>query len=178
MLAYHCYKCNHVIFVTRNGVSEAMTKKNVKHFTESIFYSIEQIARYVEINGKEFFTKFTDELTPEEFRTMDVILCNPDICQMDLAKLILRDRVRTGRILDGLEEKGLIMRYSDMKNKRLVKKMELTETGKHYYDEITEKLYPYLENFYEKFTNAQLEELKNLLHLLENAVSSVTNVQV
>lgn len=154
-----------------------MSEKSIRHFTDSIFYSIEQIARYVEIDGKEFFTKFTTEITPEEFRTIDVILCNPDICQRDLAKLILRDRVRTGRILDSLEEKGLIRRFSDMKNKRLVKKMALTEIGRKYYIEITEKLHPYLEKFYEKFTASQLGELKNLLQLLEKAVSAVTKVQ-
>lgn len=168
-----CDICNKI-----NGVSEAMSGNSTKHFTDSVFYIVEQIARYVEINGKEFFEKLTTEITPEEFRTMDVILCNADICQRDLAKLILRDRVRAGRILDSLEAKGLITRYSDMKNKRLVKKMSLTETGLKYYKEITEKLHPYFEKFYEIFTDAQLEELKNLLGLLENAISSATKVQV
>ena len=168
-----CNICN-----KSNGVSEAMSENTIKHFTDSIFYSIEQIARYIEINGKEFFAKLTTEVTPEEFRTLDVILCNADICQRDLAKLILRDRVRTGRILDSLEAKGLIKRFSDMKNKRLVKKMVLTELGKKYYSEVTEKLHPYLGKFYEKFTNSQLDELKKLLSLLENAVSSVTNLQI
>ena len=168
-----CDICNNI-----DGVSEAMSDNNVKHFTDSVFYSIDQIARYVEINGKEFFAKLTTEVTPEEFRTMDVILCNDDICQRDLAKLILRDRVRAGRILDSLEAKGLIERHSDMKNKRLVKKMSLTRTGLKYYKEITEKLHPYLEKFYKKFTDAQLEELKKLLGLLEDAISSATKVQV
>lgn len=155
-----------------------MDNHNIKHFTDSIFYSIEQIARYLEINGKEFFQKLTAEITPEEFSTMDVIICNPDICQRDLAKLILKDRVRTGRILDSLEDKGLIRRFSDMKNKRLVKKMKLTKKGLKYFDEITQKLHPYLEKFYKKFTTNQLEELKNMLMLLENAVSTVTKLQV
>ncbi|MCR4880623.1 MAG: MarR family transcriptional regulator [bacterium] len=149
----------------------------MKHFTDSIFYSIEQIARYIEINGKEFFAKLTTEITPEEYRTIDVIMCNPDICQRDLAKLILRDRVRTGRILDSLEGKGLIHRFSDVRNKRLVKKMSLTELGQKYHTEVSQKLYPYLAEFYEKFTASQLDELKKLLGLLENAISSVTKVQ-
>ena len=154
-----------------------MEKHNIKHFNDSVFYSIEQIARYIEINGKEFFGKITTELTPEEFRTMDVILCNPDLCQRDLAKLILRDRVRTGRILDSLEEKGFIERYSAIKNNRLVKKMSLTKYGTMYYDEISQKIYPYLSKFYEKFTNTQLKELKKMLNGLEEAISAVTTLQ-
>ena len=155
-----------------------MTKHKIKHFTDSIFYSIEQIARYIEINGKDFFAMLTTEITPEEFRTLDVIMCNPDICQRDLAKLILRDRVRTGRILDTLESKGFILRYSDMKNKRLVKKMTLTEYGEKYFEEISQKLYPYLSEFYEKFTVVQLDELKKLLELLKKAVSVTTKLQI
>ena len=151
---------------------------SIKHFTDSVFYSIEQIARYVELNGKDFFDKLSIKITPEEFRTLDVIICNAGICQRDLAKLILRDRVRTGRILNSLEEKGLIKRYSDLKNKRLVKKMELTKKGTKCYNEIISMLQPYLEKFYEKFTNKQLEELKKMLGLLENAVSAVANLQI
>ena len=169
-------QCN--ICYTAYGVSEAMAEHTIKHFTDSILYSIEQIARYIEINSKEFFSKFITDLTLEEFRTIDIIMCNSDICQRDLAKLMLRDRVRTGRILDNLEEKGLIRRFSDIKNNRLVKKMALTKSGENCYNEISQKLYPYLMEFYKKFTGSQLAELKNLLELLENAVASVTKVQV
>ena len=84
---------------------------NELRFTDSVVYSIEEIARYLEINGKDFFSKFTTTLTAEEFRTLDVIKYNPDICQRDLAKLILRDRVRAGRILDSLEEKKKFIYY-------------------------------------------------------------------
>ena len=168
-----CYFCNN-----NYGVFEAVETKSIKHFTESVFYLIEQIARYVELNGKDFFDKLSIEISPEEFRTIDVIICNPGICQRDLAKLILRDRVRTGRILDSLEEKGLIKRYSDLKNKRPVKKMELSKKGIKYYEEITSIIHPYLEKFYEKFTAKQLEELKNMLKLLESAVSLVADLQI
>lgn len=155
-----------------------MSEKNITHFTDSIYYSLEQIGRYLEINSKEFFSKITTKITPEEFRTIDVILCNPDICQRDLAKLILRDRVRTGRILDSLEEKGLIERYSDIKNKRLVKKMRLTKKGHQCFAEVTERTQPYIKILSEKFTDAQRQELKNLLGLLKNALSENVKLEV
>lgn len=155
-----------------------MSEIVIQHFTDSIFYSIKQIARYLEIDGQEFFRKIVSEITPEEFSTLDVIICNPDICQRDLAKLILRDRVRTGRILDSLEEKGMISRYGDMKNKRLVKKMKITELGKEKFNEIYAKFAPYQDKFCEKISFAQREDLKKLLDLLKDALSSVTKVQV
>ena len=155
-----------------------MDKKDIPHFTDSIAYSIEQIARYLEINSKDFFEKFANDMTPEEFKTIDVILTNPDICQRDLAKLILRDRIRTGRILNSLEEKGLIKRYSHTKNNRLVKKMEVTKKGQKRFDEITDIMQPYMATLREKFTTEQFIELRKLLASLREALSDMVKVQV
>ncbi|MCQ2957814.1 MAG: MarR family transcriptional regulator [Candidatus Gastranaerophilales bacterium] len=156
--------------------------REIPHFTDSIFYSIEQIARYLEINGKEFFSAITDIITPEEFRTLDVMSCNPEICQRDLAKLILRDRVRTKRILDSLEKKGIIEFYSDLKNRRLVKKMKITENGKIIFEQtskkIKEKMQPYVNEMYKKFDESKITELKSLLKLLKNALASTAKLQV
>ena len=151
---------------------------NELRFTDSVVYSIEEIARYIEINGKDFFSKFTTTLTAEEFRTLDVIKYNPDICQRDLAKLILRDRVRAGRILDSLEEKELIRRFGDMKNKRLVKKMELTDKGSEIHQEIFEKLLPIHAKMSEKISPEQIKELKKLLGLLKEALVEMTEINV
>jgi len=168
----------HVIFETLLKRRNQMAK-NFPHFIESTFYKIEQIARYLEVQGKDFIEKLTNnQLSAEEFRTLDVIMCNPDICQRDLAKLILRDRVRTGRILDSLENKGLILRFSDTKNNRLVKKMELTKTGTEYFETISAKMQPYLQNLMENFTIEQGDELNQLLDLLHQALSETVKIKV
>lgn len=44
-------------------------------------------------------------VTPDEFYALDAIMLNEGICQRELAKLILKDRPNTGRILDSLEKK-------------------------------------------------------------------------
>ncbi len=152
-------------------------KNNVPHFTESMFYSLEQIARYLELHSHALFAQLSDgEITPEEFRTIDVIVCHPDICQRDLAKLILRDRVRTGRILDSLEAKKIIERFGDLKNKRLVKKMKLTEKGEKLFNELTEKIHPYIEALKEHFTQEQILELKKLLNALKKGLSEIVEL--
>ena len=151
----------------------------VPHFTDSIFYSIEQIARYLELHGKEFFATVSNgEFSLLEYKTLDIIICNPDICQRDLAKLILQDRVRTGRLLDSLEEKGFIKRFVDTKNNRVVKKMQVTKKGEDFIDNLTNKMQPYLDNLCTKFTSSQVNELKNLLELLKKALSENVKLQV
>ena len=155
-----------------------MTKHEIPHFTDSIFYSIKQISRYLEIQGKEFFSAIDGTLTPEEYTTIDVILCNKDICQRDLAKLILKDRVRTKRILDSLCKKGIIKFYSDIKNNRLVKKMEITEFGQEKFNNVNEKIQPYLNEMCVRFTDSQVSDLKNLLSLLQDALASTAKLQI
>ena len=100
-----------------------MEDKLVKHFTDSIYYELEKTARVLRLLGVQMFEKIDAGLGGDEHAALDTISCNPNICQRDLAKLILKDRANTGRILDSLEQKGFITRFIDTKNNRLVKKI-------------------------------------------------------
>lgn len=152
-------------------------KKEIPSFTESIPYLIEQTSRYIELHGKAFFAKIAgDIITSEEFRALDAIINNPDICQRDLAKLLLRDRVRTGRLLDSLENKNLITRFGDLKNKRLVKKMKLTQQGENLFNELIQKFKPHVEILRKNFTDKQVEELKTLLNSLKSALAEIVEI--
>src|SRR5574344_1273214 len=101
-----------------------------EHYTDSIYYHLEQTAKYCRYLGMQVFQKLKLPVTLDEFVAMDTILTNDGICQRDLAKMILKDRPNTGRILNALEEKGYIKRYADTKNNRLVRRTELTEEAK------------------------------------------------
>ena len=138
-----------------------MTEKKVIHFKDSVFFDIEKISRYSDLLAKEYFEKVNLGVTHEEFRALDVLICNPDCCQRDLAKLMLRDRTRAGRIVDSLEQKGLIERYNDTKGKRLVKKMKITEEGFKTYERGTESLQPKIEEMSKRFTEEQITALKS-----------------
>ena len=109
----------------------------VEHFTDSIYYQIELTAKYCRHLGVQIFSKLNIPITLDEFSALDVIMLNDGICQRELAKMILKDRANTGRILNTLEEKGLIERFVDTKNNRLVRKMVLTEQGKKVLEDAT-----------------------------------------
>lgn len=108
---------------------EKNMKSNIKHYIESIHFDITQTGRMMKLVAVQIFNKFGCNIMPDEYIAMDVISCNEGICQRDLAKLILKDRANTGRILNSLESKGLIKRFEDKKGNRLVKKMSLTDAG-------------------------------------------------
>ena len=83
---------------------------DTKHFTDTIFYQVELTARYTKMLGIQLFGKLGIGLTPEEFAALDTISAHSELCQRDIAKLILKDRANTGKLLDSLEQKEFITR--------------------------------------------------------------------
>lgn len=127
-----------------------------EHYIESIYYQLEQTARYCRYLGSQIFQKLDMPVSMDEFVTMDTISLNDGMCQRELAKLILKDRANTGRILNSLEEKGYIERFVDTKNNRLVRKMRLTPEGR----EITTKVSKVLREYIEKLPKVLSENDK------------------
>lgn len=134
-----------------------------EHYTESIYYQLEQTAKYCRYLGMQIFQKLNIPLTMDEFVALDVINTNDGICQRELAKLILKDRPNTGRILNTLEDKGYIKRFVDTKNNRLVRRMSLTEEGYKVTNEVTEVLRDYINKLPKVFSEDDKQELMSSL---------------
>lgn len=149
-------------------------KSKTKHFTETIFYQVELTARYTKMLGTQLFGKLGIGLTTEEFATLDCISAQADLCQRDLAKLILKDRANTGKLLDSLETKGFIERELTVKNNRPVKIIKITEEGRKIYTETYDKLEPHHKTVEKKIANTSLskvgELLKELREILEDSI--------
>ncbi len=134
-----------------------------EHFTDSIFYQFEQTAKYCRYLAIQVFEKLDMPVTPDEFYALDAIMLNEGICQRELAKLILKDRPNTGRILDSLEKKGYIERFVDTKNNRLVKRMNLTPAGRAVTEETSKRLREYIDNIPKVFSDEDKDKLKQLM---------------
>ena len=134
-----------------------------QHYTESIFYQFEQTAKYCRYLGVQVFQKLNMSVTPDEFSALDVIMLNEGICQRELAKIILKDRPNTGRILDSLEKKGYVERFVDTKNNRLVRRVKLTDIGKTVTEDTSNKLRDYISNLPKVFSDEDKEKLKDLI---------------
>jgi DNA-binding MarR family transcriptional regulator len=131
-----------------------------KHYINTLYYQIEQTAKYCRYLGVQLFEKLDFIISLDEFVTLDTLVINGEICQRDLAKLILKDRPSTGRILNTLEEKGLIKRFNDTKNNRPVRKISMTARGKDVLHKTTEELKKYLEKIPNTFSIEKIEEMK------------------
>lgn len=142
-----------------------------KHFTDSIFYQIELTAKYCKLLGQQIFDKYNAGMTVEEFSTLDTLYCNPEICQRDLAKLILKDRANTGKLIDSLERKGFVTRHLSIKNNRPVKIAKITPEGINTLRVVHGKLKPHTEFIDEKINNSDIAKVSGLLKELRMLLS-------
>lgn len=161
----------------------ADSDNKIERYTDSLYYELEQTTKFFRAFSMKFFKKMEVDISPDEYVTIETILCNAGICQRDLAKLILKDRANTGKILDALEEKDYITRFIDMKNNRLVRKMGVTETGKEIYDMVTEKLRKTIKKIDENKHHCPIPEeekqmVRNTLRKFRENLSKIVDMQI
>ena len=149
-----------------------------KHFTDSLFYQMELTAKYCRSLGVQVFTKLNFPITVDEYSAMDVIMLHDGICQRELAKLILKDRANTGRILNTLEQKGYIERFVDTKNKRLVRKMIITDEGKKIFKKASDILKEHLSSIPKILTDEEKETLKNTMKKLREGLKQEVEMKI
>lgn len=77
-------------------------------------------------------------ITIDQFVTLKILMTSAGICQQDFAQMIYKDKSNFSRMVDDLEKKGLIERKLDTKDKRVIKKLYITQKGV----EATEKTTP------------------------------------
>lgn len=154
--------------------------KVVKHFTDSIYYELERTARVLKMLGIQVFEKIDASLGPDEHAALDTISYNPCICQRDLAKLILKDRANTGKILNSLEEKGLIERFVDTKNNRLVRKTRITPKGELTIKELNAKLEQLFNEIQvsSKINHGEIDAVQASLKKLRTSFEEIVNMKI
>lgn len=140
-----------------------MTNIDIGHYTDSIHYELEQTSRMMKMLTNQIFNKLDINVSLDEYIALDTVSVNAGICQRDLAKLILKDRANTGRILNELEQKGFITRFIDTKNNRLVKKMGITETGLQELDGINNKIKTYLSGVTKRIPPEDMQRVQTVL---------------
>ena len=131
-----------------------------KHYIDTLYYQIEQTAKYCRSLGAQLFEKLNMGINVEEFVTLDILSIHGEMCQRDLARIILKDRPSTGRILNLLEEKGLVSRCAGTKNNRLIRKIVMTDEGKSIQKKTLDALKVYLETIPRMLSEEKMEEMK------------------
>lgn len=89
------------------------------------------IRRLHQISTHVFMTRTREagfDLTPVQFAALDAIRESPGIDQAGLADAVAKDRATIGAVADRLEQKGLVSRKVNVRDKR-ARKLSLTDEG-------------------------------------------------
>ena len=149
-----------------------------EHFTDTIFYQIELTAKSCKILGQQVFEKYNSGITLEEYAVLDTLLSKNSLCQRDLAKLILKDRANTGKLLDTLAHKGYIKRELSIKNNRPVKLVSITDNGINKLKEVASKVRPNYNKVKEKIDRKNLAKVGDLLKELRQVLNETVEIQI
>jgi DNA-binding MarR family transcriptional regulator len=147
-----------------------MRKENQTHkLADTLICNIEQVARLGRHSASKFFDKNSNlSVSFNDFLILEALFDNPDIHQRNLAKILVRSVANLSRELDRLEKRGLVERTVDVKDKRTVKTLKLSEAGQQVYQKACETCVKQVENIENVFTQKEYETFMNYLFKLKN----------
>ena len=147
-----------------------MRKENQTHkLADTLICNIEQVARLGRHSASKFFDKNSNlSVSFNGFLILETLFDNPDIHQRNLAKILVRSVANLSRELDRLEKRGLVERTVDVKDRRTVKTLKLSEAGQQVYQKACETCVKQVENIENMFTQKEYETFMNYLFKLKN----------
>ena len=148
---------------------------NSEHFNipyvDNVFYKLDQTARVAELMARNYYKNYvTSILDLDEFRILSHIIADPSLSQSDLAKLVYKGKAHIGKILNEMEQKGLITRTLSTHNNMMVKRTSLTEQGKKLYYETDEAFRQLGTKVLAEFSDKEIDDFLYLLDKLKNKI--------
>ena len=140
----------------------------VNHYVDLLMYSIEQVIRGMKSDMNQYINSLDLGITAEQFLVLDTIDSRNNICQQDVADLLGKDKSNIKRIVEILENKGLIRRDAGKKNNRLVNYLVITESGKKLINENIDKVKSFMESVFSVISDEEEQYLKKIVTKLKN----------
>lgn len=155
-----------------------MSVTDTEHFTDTIFYQIELTAKYCKLLGQQVFDNFNLGISLGEYSVLDVLSTHDALCQRDIAKLILKDRANTGKLLDMLSKKNYITRELSTRNNRPVKLVKITDKGIEKVCEVAKKIKPHYGLVKDRINKRNLSKVGDLLKELRDVLKETVEIQI
>ena len=97
---------------------------------QNIFgHTLVETGRMIKMYNLKVFALKKFDITPEQFVILSILDDNSNLHQMQLCKLLYKDRSNMARLIGVLEKKGLVKKIPGV-DKRLVNKIQITPEGK------------------------------------------------
>ena len=136
-----------------------------------------RIGAMVRAIANQKFAKANYPITPEQFTVLTAILDHDGLYQRQIGELTLKDRPNITRIINILEEKGLVTRTPDI-NKRKVIKINITENGKNAYNMVLPTVVEHWQNIIEGISDEELQNCLNILNKVKANLEDKLKIQI
>lgn len=140
-----------------------MSKIKANHYTETLIYSIDLTLKKLKVELNQYISSLSPHITSEQFAVLDTIYGQDNICQQDVAKILMKDKSNIKRLVEILEEKAYLIRSVGRKNNRLVNYLTITAEGRNVIDINMPKIKQFLENRLQNISDEELSWLKNII---------------
>lgn len=136
-----------------------------------------RVGKMVRAIANRKFVEADYPITPEQFTVLTAILDHDGLYQRQIGALTLKDRPNITRIINILENKGLVTRTADT-NKRKIFKINITEKGKEAYEEVLPTVAEHWQQTVEGVTDEELESCLKVLNKIKINLEEKLNMQI
>ena len=136
-----------------------------------------RVGKMVRAIANRKFIEADYPITPEQFTVLTAILDHDGLYQRQIGALTLKDRPNITRIINILENKGLVTRTADT-NKRKIFKINITEKGKDAYEEVLPTVVEHWQNTVKGVTDEELEICLKVLNKIKMNLEEKLNMQI
>ena len=146
--------------------------------SNTLISHLEQTARIERALAVRYFNEKRElNISFNEVCILSCVKANPGIHQRDLARQVLIGTSNLSRALEVLEEKKLIIRKTEAKDKRAVKTLYLTKSGEKQFNKIVLSVEKYVKEIESIYTEKEYQQFNEyLLRLRSRLTESIDMV--
>ena len=156
--------------------------KNSKSFNDmekNLTFQIDYTANFNKTFRREFQEQIIKaDVTTDECSILFAINHNPNISQSDLAKLMFKGKAHVGKILNDMEERGLVKRIADTRDNIIIKRNEITPKGKEILKKGLVEINKIKKEVEKEFTKEDLDQFKDYLKRYRKVLRTFVDVKL
>lgn len=153
--------------------------KMIPNLDANLAFQIDYTANYNKSFRREFQSQFIDGCgTPDEFTILYALHLNPDISQSELAKILFKGKAHVGKILNDMEERGLIKRIADTRDNIIIKRNEITPKGEEVFVKGNIQFSKVRNKILEEYTQDELLQFIKYLTKYREILSTFVDVKL
>lgn len=157
-------------------------KKNTngfKNMENNLTFQIDYTANFNKTFRREFQEQVIKaNVTTDECSILLAINYNPDISQSELARLMFKGKAHVGKILNDMEERGLVKRVADTRENIIIKRNEITPKGKEILKKGLVEINKIKKEVEKEFTKEDLEQFKDYLKRYRKVLRTFVDVKL